>query len=56
MILAAMIAEMVCAAASRLSYSASRVLRAFGRGSSFSMTSVMMPSVPSLPTKRSFIE
>ena len=56
MIRAAMIAETVSAASSMRSYSASIVWRAAGRGTSLSSTSVMIPSVPSEPMKRSFIE
>ena len=56
MILAAMIAEIVSAADSIRSYRASMVRRAGGRGSNFNVTSVMIPSVPSLPTNKSRIE
>ena len=56
MIRAATIADTVSAASSILSYSASIVCRAAGRGTSFSSTSVMMPSVPSEPTNKSFSE
>ena len=56
MMRAAMIADTVSAASSIRSYSASIVRRAAGRGTSFSSTSVMMPSVPSEPMNRSFIE
>ena len=56
MIFAAMIAETVSLALSMRAYVASIVFFAAGFGTSLSSTFVMMPSVPSLPMKMSFIE